>query len=285
MVSDRRKWGASLALLLTGVAGAASTPQELDRATNAAALAVDGVIRACPPPVRSAAPSALCVASDLDMAGTRRALSAASAGLKFYGAWRSDSDGGRVYNWIRTPGGYVNVGVLPDTEKLSRTLVILTLPSSAANSAATAPANSTPATPTPAAKPAPTSAKAPVKPAPITTAPATPAPAPAQPAAKAPATLPAFQRTLRLSNPRMNGEDIRALQNRLMDVSRIPRGKGGDGWYGPVTEANIIVFQAANGLPVTGVVDTVTWNTLFSQGARYFDAKVAEQRAKQRQNR
>ena len=83
----------------------------------------------------------------------------------------------------------------------------------------------------------------------------------------------------------MNGEDIRALQNRLMDVSRIPRGKGGDGWYGPVTEANVLVFQAANGLPVTGVVDTVTWNTLFSQGARYFDAKVAEQRAKERQNR
>ncbi|SEJ12279.1 Putative peptidoglycan binding domain-containing protein [Deinococcus reticulitermitis] len=280
MVSQRRQGWGLLGLFVAGLAGAASTPQELDRATNTAALAVDGVIRSCPAPVRSAAPSALCVATDLDMTGTRRALSAASSGLKFYGAWRSDSDGGRVYNWIRTPGGYVNVGVLPDTEKLSRTLVILTLSSSAAANAA--PANSPAAT-------------APVKPpakAPVTAAPATPAPQPAatapaaaSAAAKAPSTLPPFRRTLRLSNPRMNGEDIRALQNRLMDVSRIPRGKGGDGWYGPVTEANVLVFQAANGLPVTGVVDTVTWNTLFSQGARYFDARVAEQRAKERQNR
>lgn len=86
---------------------------------------------------------------------------------------------------------------------------------------------------------------------------------------------PTFRRTLRLASPRMNGEEVRSLQNRLMDVSRIKRGKGADGWYGPVTEATVLVFQRANGLPATGVVDPTTWNTLFSSKARYFDANLA----------
>ncbi|GGR05412.1 peptidoglycan-binding domain-containing protein [Deinococcus ruber] len=88
---------------------------------------------------------------------------------------------------------------------------------------------------------------------------------------------PAFRRPLQLSTPRMNGEDVRALQNRLMDVSKTARGKGGDGWYGPVTEANVKVFQSANGLRSSGVVDQLTWNRLFSSSARFFDAHAAQQ--------
>lgn len=97
------------------------------------------------------------------------------------------------------------------------------------------------------------------------------------PAAQQTSTGPTFRRSLRLSTPRMNGEDVRALQNRLMDVSKTARGKGGDGWYGPVTEANVMVFQTANGLRPSGVVDQATWERLFSSSARSFDAKLAQQ--------
>lgn len=86
----------------------------------------------------------------------------------------------------------------------------------------------------------------------------------------------AFRRTLRLTSPRMNGQDVMALQNRLMDVSKTARGKGGDGWFGPVTEANVMAFQSTNGLKVTGVVDKVTWTRLFSSNARYFSADLAK---------
>ena len=72
----------------------------------------------------------------------------------------------------------------------------------------------------------------------------------------------------------MSGEDVRALQNRLIDLSRTGRGAG-DGWYGPVTAATVTDFQNANGLRVTGTVDLTTWTALFSGSARRFDAKLA----------
>lgn len=96
------------------------------------------------------------------------------------------------------------------------------------------------------------------------------------------AAAPAFHRSLRMASARMNGDDIRVLQNRLMDVSKTARGQGGDGWYGPVTEANVMVFQTANGLRPTGIVDQKTWTALFSSGAKYFDAKLAEAMVKGR---
>ena len=92
------------------------------------------------------------------------------------------------------------------------------------------------------------------------------------------ATATTFRRTLRLgalTSSRMHGADVMALQNRLMDVSRIARGQGGDGWFGPVTEASVIAFQSANGLRPTGVVDQLTWDRLFSSSARYFNADLA----------
>ena len=69
----------------------------------------------------------------------------------------------------------------------------------------------------------------------------------------------------------MNGEDVRALQNRLMDVAGMQRGGGGDGWFGPVTAATVRVFQRVNGLPETGRVDRATWERLFSTRARAFE--------------
>lgn len=129
------------------------------------------------------------------------------------------------------------------------------------------------------ARPAPTRA-APVRPAPAPPNPATPAPttaAPATPAVSptplrpaAPATLAPvpFTRTLRLTDPRLNGADVRAAQDRLIALTRPSGGGRGDGWYGPVTTATVRAFQAANALPVTGQVDRTTWNTLFSARAR-----------------
>lgn len=244
----------ALSLLLVtglGTAYAATTQRDTDATANAAALAVDGLLTPCPPSVRQASSAARCVSTEGDMTATRKAL---SSKLKLYGAWRSDSDGKRVYNWALSPSGYVNLGVVKDGEKGS--LIILVPSSASAQAQATTPAPAKPA-------PAPTS---------------TPAPASAPAAQTEP--LPPFQRTLRLTSPRMNGADIRKLQLRLMEVSRVDPGEGGDGWYGPVTAANVMLFQSANGLNPTGVVNTTTWNTLFSKGAKYFDASRARELAK-----
>ncbi|MHA0037273.1 peptidoglycan-binding domain-containing protein [Deinococcus sp. PESE-13] len=237
------------ALLLTSAALAAATSQDVERAADAAALAVDGLIAPCPASVRQASASARCVTSDLNLAATRKALSAASK-LNLYGAWRTDGQG-RVYNWVTLPNGYVNIGIVPDSTNAEASLILLT----------------------PSVQ----------KPAPATPAPTTPAPAtPAKTETPAASAVPPFKRPLRLTTPRMNGADVKELQLRLMAVSKVDPGKGGDGWFGPVTEANVIVFQLANRLKPTGVVDRATWNTLFSPGAKYFDAQAAQELSKRR---
>ena len=67
---------------------------------------------------------------------------------------------------------------------------------------------------------------------------------------------------------RMTGEDVKRLQNRLMIVSGIDLGKGGDGFFGPTTEKLVTKFQENNGLTGTGVVDQTTWELLFSGQAK-----------------
>lgn len=112
-------------------------------------------------------------------------------------------------------------------------------------------------------------------PAPVTpTIAATPAlvTPPAVPAASKGSSLAPmpFGRVLQLQTPRMNGADVRAVQNRLIALMRPVRAGSGDGWYGPVTTSAVKAFQAANGLSVTGRVDQATWDILFSAGARVF---------------
>ena len=89
-------------------------------------------------------------------------------------------------------------------------------------------------------------------------------------------TARAFQRVLRVTSPRLHGADVTALQNRLMDVSKVARGKGGDGWFGPITEANVLAFQSANALKPTGVVDRTTWDRLFASSAGYFSPDLVK---------
>lgn len=114
---------------------------------------------------------------------------------------------------------------------------------------ATTPAPPAPAAPTPAA----TAARAPS---------AEPAPAEAPPApTAAPAPVPPLARTLLLQSPRMEGDDVRLVQARLLALGYAQLGAA-DGVYGPDTEAAVRAFQADSGLAVDGVVGPQTWGRL-----------------------
>jgi len=209
------------ALLLACASTALATSStDIDRAANAVALNLDGVIMNCPAPFQAyGSPARRCVSTDYSTATARRMLTASE--LSLYGAWRTTDDPNYVYNWISTSGGSVNIVIVPDHSGRGQALVYL----------------GTPATTT-----------------------ATP-----------------LQRVLKLvPSTRMHGSDVLALQNRLMDVFRTDRGQGGDGWFGPVTEANVIAFQSSNGLKPTGAVDRITWDRLFSSKARYFSPDLAK---------
>lgn len=83
--------------------------------------------------------------------------------------------------------------------------------------------------------------------------------------------IPPLERTLRLTLPYQRGNDVRALQTRMIertdqpDLARILRVP--DGLFGPGTERAVIEFQTRNqgaGLAVDGVVGPMTWATLFA---------------------
>ena len=80
-------------------------------------------------------------------------------------------------------------------------------------------------------------------------------------------TLPLLQRNLFLTSPRMQGDDVLMLQQRLLDLGYTEVGEL-DGIFGPKTEQAVKHFQEVNGLLVDGVVGPQTWAALFSLGAR-----------------
>jgi len=53
------------------------------------------------------------------------------------------------------------------------------------------------------------------------------------------------------------GDSVASLQEALISAGYAPKG-GADGSFGPATEASLRAFQAAAGLPVTGIADEVT---------------------------
>lgn len=255
-----------LAALLASPALAAPGASDVTRAATRTAQALDGVLRDCPASFAAAGVGTAqkkCVGVGGAVEQNRVRLSAA-LGADLYGVWRSRDGQRSVYNWLRMPGGYVYLRLQPGPDARTPTLAYLDVPptsSPAPRAAPTSPAVTPQAgrvTVTPA-RPAPTRAAS------VRAAPATPAARPAAVPTLAP--LP-FTRPLRLTDPRLNGADVRAAQDRLIALTRPSGGGRGDGWYGPVTAATVRAFQAANALPATGQVDRATWNLLFSARAR-----------------
>jgi hypothetical protein len=72
-----------------------------------------------------------------------------------------------------------------------------------------------------------------------------------------------FVRTLFLGDVRLSGEDVAAVQQRLLDLGYSDVGEV-DGFYGPMTEAAVKQFRTDQGLDGSqGVVDAITWSLLF----------------------
>lgn len=292
------KRAAALALAVcAAAAGAAPGGADLEAAALKTAQTLGGVLRACPASFgQVGSPDKQCVGVGDTVEAARVRLNEAVAD-DLYGVWRSRDGQRSVYNWLKTAGGHVYLRLQPDPDGRAQTLVYLDLPPQqpanpdAANPDAgdgattigsvtltpvetpvAAPAN--PAV-TPAGHSAGATAPAPAPeqaPSPATVA--VPAPPPA--AAAAPASLAPvpFGRTLKVQDARLHGPDVLAVQNRLIALMRPQRAGQGDGWYGPITSQTVRVFQSANGLPATGVVDRDTWQRLFSAGAAAFDAPV-----------
>jgi len=80
-------------------------------------------------------------------------------------------------------------------------------------------------------------------------------------------TLPTLSRTLRLANPWMHGDDVLELQNRLILLGYSAVGEA-DGYFGPKTDEAVRHFQQINKLVVDGIVGPITWQYLFSDGAK-----------------
>jgi Putative peptidoglycan binding domain len=122
-------------------------------------------------------------------------------------------------------------------------------------------AEPTPA-PVPTAMPEPTAIAAP-------TAAPTDTPAdPEEPAEPLPTLTPApLGRTLALESPPIEGDDVRALQNRLLALGYVELGSA-DGIYGAQSAEAVRMFQAQNRLDADGVVGPQTWERLFGPSPR-----------------
>jgi peptidoglycan hydrolase-like protein with peptidoglycan-binding domain len=79
-------------------------------------------------------------------------------------------------------------------------------------------------------------------------------------------TSPTFTRSLYLTSPPMTGDDVLALQTRLLALGYTEVGTP-DGIFGQMTDQAVRHFQKRNGLEVDGVVGPKTWERLFSASA------------------
>ncbi|WP_045234322.1 peptidoglycan-binding domain-containing protein [Deinococcus pimensis] len=273
----RALWSSSLFLLGSlawSAVLAAASPEEVDAAAVRAARAVDGTIVPCPETWRNFTESRRCVRAPETPEKVKARLNRA-LGETLVTAWRAQTNPVFSYNYVRTASSLVGVVAGPATREGDSTLLVLDSVPDRADTRRDE--GGVRLVPQPRAS-APTAPRAGTSARTETPPSASAKPSIAAPAATATVSpdTPAFTRVLALREPRMNGEDVRRVQNRLMDVARLPRGGGGDGWFGPVTSATVRAFQAANGLKVTGTVDRATWARLFSADARPFDPRAVD---------
>ncbi len=266
----------------TTPAPAASTPEsagpgvpsaaDIDAAAVRLTQALSGVLRNCPAAyARVGTPGKRCVGVTGDVETVRGQLGTA-LGDELFGVWRSRDDQRTVFNWIKMPSGSVYLRIAPD-EAAGRSLIYLDAPTVPA-SALTTPTPTAPVTPSPlAAAPAATPSQPTPSVKPVVKTFQAPSPSAAGTAkVGTAAATPAFQRTLALKSPRLNGPDVLAAQTRLIALTLNGKGGKGDGWYGPNTAKTVRDFQIANSLNATGVLDRATWDKLFSPDARKFKA-------------
>ncbi|MDR2072881.1 MAG: peptidoglycan-binding protein [Spirochaetaceae bacterium] len=71
-----------------------------------------------------------------------------------------------------------------------------------------------------------------------------------------------FSRVLEIKNRRMNGQDVRRIQNRLLSLGFKKLGEA-DGWYGPLTAGTVKTLQGFLGFPRDGRVTMDFWNVVF----------------------
>lgn len=69
-------------------------------------------------------------------------------------------------------------------------------------------------------------------------------------------------RTLRLSDPMMEGEDVRELQEKLIEQGHSVGSSGADGIFGQGTHTAVMAFQTAEGIQVDGIVGPETLSQL-----------------------
>jgi hypothetical protein len=81
-----------------------------------------------------------------------------------------------------------------------------------------------------------------------------------------PTNTPLPARLLQLEDPRLEGDDVRELQQRLADLGYIEVGIV-DGIFGPLTQEAVKAFQQNNNLTIDGIVGPQTNEVLYSDRA------------------
>ena len=74
-----------------------------------------------------------------------------------------------------------------------------------------------------------------------------------------------YNRILKLTSPLMQGDDVKAVQNKLNSLGY--NCGVADGYYGNDTKNAVVKFQSAKGLTADGEVGPATWNALFSSSS------------------
>ncbi|TCW60825.1 peptidoglycan-binding domain-containing protein [Treponema sp. J25] len=83
-----------------------------------------------------------------------------------------------------------------------------------------------------------------------------------------------FKRDLFLAKTRMNGEDVKQLQNKLLTLG-FKEVDSADGWFGPNTDKAVRAYQEFVGCVPDGRVTKKVWAILFSKDPRAKDIEGA----------